>query len=492
MTVALTGTTTVTRLTRTTLTAPAHRILTTRARCARYAAAAMEFRLLGAFDALHEGRQVLVGSRRQERCLLAILLLHPDQVVSTARLIDLLWDGTPPPSAQGTVHTYVGRLRAALRPYGVCLDTRHEGYVVALETGQHTVDVGTFTSLSRQATATHDPASRLRLLEHAHALWRGPLLADVADDRLRDRLGGPALLDTRLTAHEQHAEAALALGQHERVTGQLGPLLDQHPTRERLVTAQMTALYRAGRRAEALDLYRATHHTLADQLGIQPSPALRALHSRVLRADPDLERPAIPTYAVRVDDQWLPWTAAGHPALEFCNTYAGWAGPPQPRGEWLATYGTLLSWARYHDLVDPPLANSLRRQARCRAEEAEGQLRAARQFRALLRACLVAQDARAFKEVAKAAQRAYRYAEFVRDEDGLGHWRLTSAAGLRLPLLAVARSAADLLAAPGHLTVSACQSPSCGWLFLDSARRRRWCGLATCGDHTPPTPARQV
>lgn len=273
---------------------------------------------------------------------------------------------------------------------------------------------------------------------------------------------------------------------------ELGPLLDQHPTRERLVTAQMTALYRVGRRVDALDLYRTTHRALTEQLGIQPSPALRALHSRVLRADPGLERPATPTYAVRVDGHWLPWTAAGHPALEFCNTYAGWAGPPQPRGEWLDTYDTLLTWARYHDLADPPLANSLRRQARCRAEEAEDQLGEAREFRTLLRTCLTSPDSRAFKEVARAAQHAYKYAEFVRDEDGLGRWRLTSAAGLRLPLLAVARAAAELLAEPRHMTVAACQSPSCGWLFLDSGRRRRWCGLATCGDHTPPSPAQRA
>lgn len=449
----------------------------------------MEFQLLGAFDALHEGMRPLASSRRQERCLLAILLLHPGQVVSTARLIDLLWDGTPPVSAQGTVHTYVGRLRAALRPHGVRLDTRHEGYVVDLADAPHTVDVSEFTTLTRQAVVTSDPATRLRLLDAAHALWRGPLLADVADDRLRDRLGGGALTEAHLAAREQHAEAALALGQHDRVVAELTQVVDQHPTRERLVAAQMTALYRSGRAADALQLYRATHHALTTELGIEPGPGLRDLHTRVLRADPRLERPATPAYAVRVDGHWLPWTTAGHPALEFCNTYAGWGGPPHPSGEWLREYGTLVVWARHHDLVEAPLANTLLRTARSGTDEAAEVLREAREFRTLLRTCLIAPDnARAFKEVADAAQSAYQAAEFVRDEDGLGRWRLTSTAGLRLPLLAVARCVTELLADTRHFMIRACQSHSCGWLFLDPARRRRWCGLATCGDHTSTDP----
>ncbi|WP_224284268.1 winged helix-turn-helix domain-containing protein, partial [Streptomyces sp. LS1784] len=146
----------------------------------------MEFRLLGSFEACHEGESVLAGSRRQERCVLAVLLLEDGRVVTTDRLIDLLWNGNPPASARGTVHTYVGRLRARLRPYAVAIETRHDGY--ALVPGQHAVDVREFLDLTARAVATGDPGERLRCHGRALALWRGPLLADVADEALRGRL----------------------------------------------------------------------------------------------------------------------------------------------------------------------------------------------------------------------------------------------------------------------------------------------------------------
>ncbi|MFW6724512.1 CGNR zinc finger domain-containing protein [Streptomyces sp. MAR4 CNY-716] len=96
-------------------------------------------------------------------------------------------------------------------------------------------------------------------------------------------------------------------------------------------------------------------------------------------------------------------------------------------------------------------------------------------------ACFVAPtDRRAFKQVARTAEAAARVAEFHLDEDGLGRWRLPAATGLRLPVLAVARSAADLLADAHRFTVTACPSPDCGWLFLDAPGRRRWCSLGTC------------
>ncbi|MEO3849406.1 CGNR zinc finger domain-containing protein [Streptomyces sp. B8F3] len=102
-------------------------------------------------------------------------------------------------------------------------------------------------------------------------------------------------------------------------------------------------------------------------------------------------------------------------------------------------------------------------------------------MRTAMHACFVdPTDRRAFKQVARVAEAAARAAEFLRDEDGLGRWRLPASTGLRLPVLAVARSAADLLADPQPFTVTACPSPDCGWLFLDAPGRRRWCSLATC------------
>lgn len=451
---------------------------------------AMEFQLLGPFAARHEGRQVLVGSRRQERCLLSVLLLHAGRAVTTERLIDLLWNGDGPASARGTLHTYIGRLRAALKPYGVPVETRHDGY--AVEQGPHAIDAQEFTVLVRQAADAGDPAERVRLYDQALGLWRGPLLADVADDRLRTRLGG-SLDELRLSAVESRAEAQLIMGLHDRVVADLTPLVEKHPARERLVAAQMTALYRGGRQADALTLYRGTRKALVTEFGIEPGAELQTLHDRMVRGDHRLDRPPGPVYAVRVDDQWLPWSTSGHPALEFCNTYAGWGRGEDrlPGSEWLRGYATLAVWAYHMDLIEERSVTRLREQALRQPDEAAAALTEARRFRTNLYTCLTGpEDARAFKVVAGTVEDAARHSVFTRGEDGLGHWHPAPSAGLRLPLLAVARSAGELLADPRHFTVRSCPSEDCGWLFLDASGRRRWCSLATCGDARLPTDRR--
>ncbi|QWB24305.1 MULTISPECIES: BTAD domain-containing putative transcriptional regulator [Streptomyces] len=444
----------------------------------------MDFQLLGPFAAHHEGRPVPVGSRRQERCLLAVLLLHAGRVVATERLIDLLWDDTPPASARATVHTYVGRLRAALKPYGVIIASKHDGY--AVEHGQHRIDAQEFTSLAGRAATAADPAERTRLYDDALGLWRGEPLADVADERLRTRLGG-TLAELRLSAVEQRAEAQLALGLHDRVAADLTPLLDEHPTRERLVAARMTALYRSGRQADALRLYDGTRTLLATELGIEPNRDLRTLHDRMLHGDPRLDRPPGPVYAVRVDDQWLPWSTSGHPALEFCNTYAGWGGDPLPGSEWLRGYAAFAVWAGHLDLIEERTVTRLRDQAVRQPAEAAAALDEARRFRTDLYTCLTdPQDGRAFKAVAGVVEDAARLSVFTRGEDGLARWRPSPSTGLRLPLYAVARNAAELLADARRFTIRTCSSPDCGWLFLDESGRRRWCSLATCGAKRMP------
>ncbi|MFE8962418.1 BTAD domain-containing putative transcriptional regulator [Streptomyces iakyrus] len=439
----------------------------------------MDFQLLGPFAARHEGRPVLLGSRRQERCLLAVLLLHAGHSVPTGRLIDLLWDDAPPVSARATVHTYVGRLRAALRPYGVSVETRHDGY--AVEGGPHRIDAREFTELVGQAADARDPMERIGHYDRALALWQGPLLADVADDRLRSRLDG-GLGELRLSAVERRAEAQLGMGLPERVVADLTPLLPEHPARERLVAAQMTALHRTGRRAEALRLYDRTRALLATDLGIGPSRELRTLHERMLSGDPRLDRPPGPVYAVRVDDQWLPWSTSGHPALEFCNTYAGWGGDRLPGSEWLPGYATLAVWAGHLDLIEHRQTARLRERALRRPDEAAAALDEARRFRTDLYACLTdPQDGRAFKAVAAVVQEAAGLSVLTRGEDGLGRWQPSPSAGLRLPLHAVARTAGELLTDPRRFTVRTCPAPDCGWLFLDESGRRRWCSLRTCG-----------
>ncbi|MEH1055676.1 BTAD domain-containing putative transcriptional regulator [Micromonospora sp. CPCC 206171] len=447
----------------------------------------MEFLLLGAFEVRRGGEVVELGCRRQERCVLGVLLLDVGRVVSTERLIDLLWNGEPPASARGAVHTYIGRLRAALAPYQVRITTRGDGYLV--EPDGHRVDAVEFVELVDRAAATTDPAERVRLLDRALALRRGPLLVGTADDVLRDRLDGP-LEERRLTGVELRAEARLALGQHARVVTELTPVVGRHPTREHLVATLMTALYRGDRQADALRLYRRTRRTLVDDLGVEPGDRLREVHRRILRADHRLERTGRPVYEVRVRGESLPWSVGGHPALEFCNTFAGWGHqPPMPGAEWLRGYRTLAVWTGHLGLADEVTVGRLLDLARRNPVGANAALDEARTLRARLYACLTdAEDRRAFDAVARYAEEAAKTLVFRRDADGRGRWWPDLTAGLRLPVHAVAWSAAELLADPRRLTVRACPDERCGWLFLDESGLRRWCSLATCGRSAAEAP----
>ncbi|WBB68310.1 BTAD domain-containing putative transcriptional regulator [Micromonospora sp. WMMD812] len=441
----------------------------------------MEFRLLGPFEARHRGQLVDLSSRRQERCILAVLLLDVGHLVSIDRLIDLLWNGRPPASARGAVHTYIGRLRAGLAPYGARIRTGGDGYL--MEQDDHHVDVDEFSQLAYQASAATDPAQRVRLLDQALALWRGPLLADTADWELRERLEGP-LEELRLTGLELRAEAQLALGRHPRVITELTPLVTQHPTRERLVATLMTGLYRGGRQADALQLYRSTRQTLVDDFGIEPGVRLREAHRRILRDDQGLDRPGRPIYEVRVRDESLPWSVGGHPALEFCNTFAGWGHePPLPGSEWLREYRTLAVWTGHVGLVDDAAVSRLTALARRDPDTATEVLNEARALRARMYACLTSNpdDRQAFDDVARYAEAAAKTLVFRRDTNGGGRWWPSISAGLRLPLHAAAWSAAELLADPRRVTIRVCPDERCGWLFLDEAGMRRWCSLATCG-----------
>ncbi|MEH0843950.1 BTAD domain-containing putative transcriptional regulator [Micromonospora sp. CPCC 205711] len=451
----------------------------------------MEFRLLGPFEARHDGRPVDLGSRRQERCILAVLLLDVGHLVSTDRLIDLLWNGRPPASARGAVHTYIGRLRASLAPYQVRITTRGDGYL--LEPDGHRVDAVEFTRLVDRAAESTDPAERVRLLDRALVLLRGPLLADTADDELRERLHGP-LEERRLTGVELRAEARLALGQHARVVTELTPLADRHPTREHLVATLMTALYRGDRQADALRLYRSTRRTLVDDLGVEPGDRLREVHRRILRADPRLERTGRPVYEVRVRGEALPWSVGGHPALEFCNTFAGWGHqPPMPGAEWLRGYRTLAVWTGHVGLADEVAVSRLLELARRDPVRAAAALDEARALRARLYACLTdPQDHRTFDAVARYAEDAAATMRFRREADGRGRWRPDLVAGLRLPVHAAAWSGAELLADPRRLTIRVCPDPRCGWLFLDETGIRRWCSLATCGRPEATAPCRSA
>lgn len=238
----------------------------------------MEFRLLGAVTAFHRGSQLDLG-RRQERCLLGLLLLEPNRIVAVDRLLELLWDNSPHPTAKKTLQTYVARLRASLAPLDIKIANRGGGYLIQVD--PMTVDVHRFTAQVGLARGIPEHRSRAIAFRTALELWRGPLLGDVAGAELSSRLG-LGLAELRLSAIESQLDAELAAGDHEQVLAPLTDLLASHPTRERVAELLMVALSHSGRTADALSVFRSLRRTLVTELGLEPGPQLQALHRRLL------------------------------------------------------------------------------------------------------------------------------------------------------------------------------------------------------------------
>ncbi len=240
---------------------------------------AMEFRLFGQVSVFHEGHRLELG-RRRERLLLGLLLLEAGRVVPVDRLVDLLWGDEAPPSARASLRTHVARLRAQLSVGGVNLASRGDGYLAEVDPAL--VDVHAFRTEVAAAARVTSPWERAARLRDALAHWRGPLLADVADDGLRARLGA-SLDDLRMSTVELCAEAELAIGQPDRAIADLAELIEAAPTRERAVGMLMTALYQRGRQADALAAYQRCRQVLVRELAVEPGPALQRLHEQILR-----------------------------------------------------------------------------------------------------------------------------------------------------------------------------------------------------------------
>jgi DNA-binding SARP family transcriptional activator/Tfp pilus assembly protein PilF len=252
----------------------------------------LEFRILGPLEIWRDGDLVAVEAAR-ERAVLAALLLQANRVVAADRLIELLWGEDPPAKARNTVQTWVWRLRRRLEPAAAAaaevLVTRPPGYLLRIEPDQ--LDLLRFEALhqrGRQAIAAGSVAEAAALFGEALSLWRGEPLADVGAEWLR-RLELPRLAELHLQVVEARLGAELQLGRHAEQIGELRGMVADHPLRERLSEQLMLALYRSGRQAEALETYRAVRRALADELGVEPGPALQRLHGAVLRADPALD-----------------------------------------------------------------------------------------------------------------------------------------------------------------------------------------------------------
>jgi DNA-binding SARP family transcriptional activator/streptogramin lyase len=260
----------------------------------------VEFRLLGPIEAVRDGRSLPLGGPKQ-RAVLALLLLHANEVVSRDRLIDALWADREPGTAEHNLDVQVSRLRKAFAPEEP-LVTQSGGYVLVAE--PDAIDARRFERMleeGRRANASGKPADALAVLEDALALWHGDALGDLAYEEFA-RTEVERLEDLRLVAVEERIDAELALGHHDRLVPELDALTAKHPLRERLRGQLMLALYRSGRQAEALRVYSDTRKRLVDELGIEPGQPLRDLEQAILRQDTllDLPPPASETRRRRV------------------------------------------------------------------------------------------------------------------------------------------------------------------------------------------------
>jgi len=259
---------------------------------------AVRFQLLGPLVVSGDDGPIAIGGPKQ-RLVLAHLLLRANTTVPTDRLADAVWGEEPPETARATLQTYVSRLRGLLgseRIYGQPRGYRFSAVPEELDTLR-------FETLLKEAHEDgFGPKAALDVLNEALELWRGPALADLADE---PSLSGEIarLEELRLQATEEKIETELDLGRHGDAVVELETLTRAHPLRERLWGELMLALYRAGRQADALSAFDQTRSILSEELGIDPSNELQHLHERILRHDPDLDLTGEPLRGYRLLEQ---------------------------------------------------------------------------------------------------------------------------------------------------------------------------------------------
>ncbi len=305
----------------------------------------MEFKVLGPLEVIGPRGRIKIGSGLQ-RAILAVLVLHVGETVSTDHLIDEIWGEDPPPSAQHAIGVHVSRLRRAL---GVdCIESRPHGYRLRPEGSA--IDLGRFEAHlaeASQALAVGDPQAGADALAVALALWRGPALADLAatDTARADRA---RLDELRAVALERRVDAELACGRHLELVPDLRRLVGEMPLREVFHARLMLALYRSGRQAEALEVYHRAREVLDRELGVDPGRELESLQRAVLDHDSALDLAAGPR-PVPVDD--LVSAQATRPI----------SSEPRPR-DTRRTVTTLIADVRGSTLAGEPLDPETRRE----------------------------------------------------------------------------------------------------------------------------------
>ena len=257
------------------------------------AVAQADFRILGPVEVGDGDREVRLGGGKQ-RALLALLLVNANRTLAIDRIVDDLWGDDVPESAQKMVQIYVSKLRKALPPE--TLHTRPPGYALAIEPDR--LDLHRFEALvaeareAREAGLVQSAADGFR---EALSLWRGPALEEFSSEPFAPP-EAVRLEEVRVGVLEERLETDLQLGRHSEIAGELEAVIARYPLRESFRRQHMLALYRSGRQAEALSAYQDARRVLADDLGIEPSPALRELERRILQQDSSLD-PVAPSAA---------------------------------------------------------------------------------------------------------------------------------------------------------------------------------------------------
>jgi DNA-binding SARP family transcriptional activator/Tfp pilus assembly protein PilF len=320
-----------------------------------------QFRLLGPLD-VRLGDTSVVLRAGKHRALLAALLLRPNRVVPVTELVEHVWGDAPPARTRGTLQTYVMRLRAALGDPSL-IQTAADGYRMRVD--PLAVDVHRFADAAargRTAAAANDLVTARKAFAEALELWRGPVLSDVPSETLYAE-NAPRLTELLMTVHEQRIDVELALGNHADLVPELFALTRDHPLRERFWGQLMLALYRSSRQAEALEAFRQLDRTLDEQLGIDPSAELRALHQAILMGAPSLAAPVVareperaPASPMRLPDDLADFTGRAWHVERISGLIAGGsvpivtlAGPPGVGKTTLAVHVAHLLRDRFPD-----------------------------------------------------------------------------------------------------------------------------------------------
>ncbi|WP_200302474.1 BTAD domain-containing putative transcriptional regulator [Streptomyces adelaidensis] len=296
----------------------------------------VEFDVLGSVEARVDGRIVDLGHARQ-RCVLAVLLVDANRVVSVDQLVERVWADRPPQRVRNTLYGYLSRLRQALAvAEGADIVRRSGGYVLDVEATA--VDLHRFhdvTARARAAARSERDEQAEALFGQALGLWRGDAFAGLDTpwiNALRDAVG-----QERIAAELDHTDVRLRCGHHNGLPAELSARVETHPLDERLAGQFILALYRGGRPADALSHYERTRLLLAEELGCDPTLPLRRLHQRILAADPALNVPAAGPAAGRATGSAPDLPPRPSPMSPPVPT--GWdggapPGPPTSRRRW--------------------------------------------------------------------------------------------------------------------------------------------------------------